>query len=129
LSSADPQQIHDQLSSPLKIGERGLRDLPDRQQTLHATVAWSYDLLSAPAQATLRGAGTFLGGFTPAALGAVTGRPAGTELAELREASLVRRQADTGRSPWGSPPPSTSPRRSTDTTERRYAGCIRSSKV
>ena len=92
-----PQQIHEQLSSPLKIGERGLRDLPDRQQTLHATIAWSYELLTAPAQAALRGAGTFLGGFTPAALGAVIGRPADAELAELREASLVRRQAGTSR--------------------------------
>ena len=58
-------QIHEQLSRPLSIGERALRDLPDRQQTLHATIAWSYELLTASAQAVLRGAGVFLGGFTP----------------------------------------------------------------
>ncbi len=92
-----PAQIHEQLSRPLSIGERALRDLPDRQQTLHATIAWSYELLTASAQALLRGAGVFLGGFTPAALEAVLGQTLGTELSELREASLVRRQADAGR--------------------------------
>jgi predicted ATPase/DNA-binding SARP family transcriptional activator len=90
-------QIHEQLSQPLSIGERALRDLPDRQQTLHATIAWSYELLTASAQAVLRGAGVFLGGFTPAALEAVVGGALGAELSELREASLVRRQADAGR--------------------------------
>jgi predicted ATPase/DNA-binding SARP family transcriptional activator len=93
-----PGQIHEQLSRPLLIGERALRDLPDRQQTLHATIAWSYELLTTSAQAALRGAGVFLGGFTPTALEAVIGRTLGAELSELREASLVRRQTDAGRS-------------------------------
>jgi hypothetical protein len=90
-------QIHEQLSRPLSIGERALRDLPDRQQTLHATIDWSYELLTASARAVLRGAGVFRGGFTPAALEAVIGRAPETDLAELREASLVRRQTDPGR--------------------------------
>jgi predicted ATPase/DNA-binding SARP family transcriptional activator len=90
-------QIHQQLSRPLSIGERALRDLPDRQQTLHATIAWSYELLTVSARAALRGAGAFLGGFTPAALEAVIGRTPEADLSELREASLVRRQADVGR--------------------------------
>jgi predicted ATPase/DNA-binding SARP family transcriptional activator len=90
-------QIHQQLSRPLLIGERALRDLPDRQQTLHATIAWSYELLSASARAALRSAGVFLGGFTPAALQAVTRQTPGIELSELREASLARRQTDPGR--------------------------------
>ena len=92
-----PAQIHEQLSRPLSIGARALRDLPDRQQTLSATIDWSYELLTAPAQEVLRGAGAFLGGFTPAALEAVLGRMPDAELAELREASLVRRQSDPGR--------------------------------
>jgi predicted ATPase/DNA-binding SARP family transcriptional activator len=86
--------IHEQLSRPLVIGERSLRDLPDRHQTLRATIGWSYDLLSDSAQTVLRGAGVFIGGFTLAALEAVVGQMPASELAELQESSLVRRQAD-----------------------------------
>jgi predicted ATPase/DNA-binding SARP family transcriptional activator len=92
-----PAQIHEQLARPLSIPALSLRDLPDRQQTLRLTIDWSYELLTASAQAVLRGAGVFLGGFTVDALAAVIGRMPGAEVAELREASLVRRQADTGR--------------------------------
>jgi predicted ATPase/DNA-binding SARP family transcriptional activator len=92
-----PAQIYEQLSRPLSIGERSLRDLPDRQQTLHATIAWSYELLSPGAQALLRCAGVFLGGFTLTALEAVSGQPPLAELSELREASLVRRLASVER--------------------------------
>jgi hypothetical protein len=90
-------QIQEQLSTPLSIGERALRDLPDRQQTLHATIGWSYELLSAPAQRALRAAGAFLGGFTPAALDAVCGGSSAAELEELHDASLLRRHTDAGR--------------------------------
>jgi predicted ATPase/DNA-binding SARP family transcriptional activator len=86
--------IHEQLSRPLGIGERSLRDLPDRHQTLRATIGWSYDLLSDSAQAALRGGGAFIGGFTPAALEAVIGHLPSAELGELLESSLVRRQPD-----------------------------------
>ncbi len=86
-------QIHEQLSRPLSIGERALRDLPDRQQTLRATIDWSYELLTPPAQEVLRAASVFLGGFTMAALEGVSGRMPEAELSELQEASLVRRQA------------------------------------
>jgi predicted ATPase/DNA-binding SARP family transcriptional activator len=92
-----PAQIHAQLPRPLQIGEGALRDLPDRQQTLRATIAWSYALLTPSAQAALRCAGVFLGGFTLASLEAVVGSPAANEVVELREASLVRRPADSGR--------------------------------
>ncbi|HEY2769915.1 MAG TPA: BTAD domain-containing putative transcriptional regulator [Solirubrobacteraceae bacterium] len=91
------EDIHEQLSRPLVIGERSLRDLPDRHQTLRATIGWSYDLLSEAAQAVLRAAGVFIGGFTLAALEAVVGRMPADELAELQESSLVRRQADARR--------------------------------
>jgi predicted ATPase len=39
----------------------------------------------------------FLGGFTAVALEAVLGRTPGSEFVELRESSLVRRQAEAGR--------------------------------
>jgi len=91
--SLSPAQIEDQLVQPLSIGARALRDLPDRQQSLQATIRWSYDLLTAAAQEVLRDAAVFLGGFTVAALQAVAGGPVRSELDELLEASLVRRQA------------------------------------
>jgi predicted ATPase/DNA-binding SARP family transcriptional activator len=88
------EDIHEQLSRPLVIGERSLRDLPDRHQTLRDTIGWSYDLLSDAAQGVLRAAGVFIGGFSTAALAAVVGHMPAVELAELQESSLVRRQAD-----------------------------------
>ena len=44
---------------------------PDRQRTLEATIAWSYDLLSPEQQATLRRLAVFRGGFSLAAAAAV----------------------------------------------------------
>jgi len=95
--SLTPAQIADQLAQPLSIGEHALRDLPDRQQTLQATIRWSYDLLAPAAREVLRSAAVFLGGFTLAALEAVAGGPVRAQLDELLEASLVRRQTDGGR--------------------------------
>ncbi|MGO9976489.1 MAG: ATP-binding protein [Solirubrobacteraceae bacterium] len=95
--SLTPAQIADQITQPLSIGAHALRDLPDRQQTLQATIRWSYDLLSADTREALRSAAVFLGGFTHAALEAVVGGPAASQLDELLEASLVRRQSEGGR--------------------------------
>jgi predicted ATPase/DNA-binding SARP family transcriptional activator len=95
--SLSPAQIAEQLARPLSIGEHALRDLPDRQQTLQATIRWSYDLLAPGAREVLRSAAVFLGGFTLPALEAVAGGPARSRLDELLEASLARRQTDDGR--------------------------------
>jgi len=95
--SLSPAQIAEQLARPLSIGEHGLRDLPDRQQTLEATMTWSYDLLGAGAQKLLRSAAVFLGGFTLPALEAVAGEPVRSQFDELLEASLIRRQIADGR--------------------------------
>ena len=95
--SLTPAQIADQLARPLSIGEHALRDLPDRQQTLQATMRWSYDLLAPAAQEALRSAGVFLGGFTLPALEAVAGGLERSQIDELLEASLVRRPTDDGR--------------------------------
>src|SRR5262249_22027586 len=40
-----PQALLSRLSRRLPLLTRGARDLPDRQQTLRDTIAWSYDLL------------------------------------------------------------------------------------
>jgi predicted ATPase/transcriptional regulator with XRE-family HTH domain/Tfp pilus assembly protein PilF len=42
----------------------GPKDLHAHQQTLRSTLAWSYDLLTPPAQALLRRLAVFAGGFT-----------------------------------------------------------------
>jgi predicted ATPase/DNA-binding CsgD family transcriptional regulator/DNA-binding XRE family transcriptional regulator len=49
------------------------RDRPARHQTLRATIAWSYDLLSPQEQAAFRRLGAFAGGCTPEAAGSVCG--------------------------------------------------------
>ncbi len=95
--SLSPAQIADQLAQPLSIGARALRDLPERQQTLQATISWSYELLGDDAQELLRHAAVFLGGFTEPALGAIAGHAPRAALDELLEASLVRRQLVEGR--------------------------------
>ncbi len=95
--SLSPAQIADQLTQPLSIGSRALRDLPARQQSLQATIRWSYELLGSSAQKVLRGAAAFVGGFTLEALRGVVGRELDAELEELCDASLVRRQTDANR--------------------------------
>ncbi len=49
----------------------GARDLPPRQRTLYAAIAWSYDLLDPAAQRLFARSGVFVGGFTDAALSQV----------------------------------------------------------
>jgi predicted ATPase/DNA-binding SARP family transcriptional activator len=93
-----PSQIAEQLTRPLAIGEHALRDLPERQQTLAATIRWSYELLTPAARDTLLSAAVFVGGFALESLEAVTGGAADAELAELLQASLVQRQAGDARS-------------------------------
>jgi predicted ATPase len=69
------------------------RDLPSRQQTIRATIAWSYDLLSPVDQALFARLGVFVGGWTIPAAGAVcadTGLDAVEGLATLVEHNLVR---------------------------------------
>jgi predicted ATPase/DNA-binding SARP family transcriptional activator len=95
--SLSPDQIADRLTEPLSIGANALRDLPDRQRTLQATIQWSYDLLSPEAQHVLSCASVFLGGFTPDALEAVAGDPVQQWLEELLEASLARRRPEEDR--------------------------------
>lgn len=88
-------------ASPLGVLAGGARDLPDRQKTIRATIAWSCDLLE-PADARLfRRLGVFASGFTLEVAGAVAATafadpaidaPAGLE--SLLDKSLIQRLPD-----------------------------------
>jgi len=89
---------------PLLIG--GPRDLPDRQRTLHDTIAWSDALLAPHERALLHRLAVFAGGWTLAAAEAICAElPGGDErgsaailptLAALIDASLVDVRAAPG---------------------------------
>jgi hypothetical protein len=59
-----PEALLARLTSPLKVLTGGPRDRPARQQTLHNTIDWSYQLLSSSEQALLARFGVFVGGCT-----------------------------------------------------------------
>jgi len=92
-----PEALLLRLERRLPLLSSGPADLPERQQTLRATLAWSYDLLSAADQVLLRRLAVFAGGWTLAAAEAIcadAALPAGAVLDHLRalvDSSLVRR--------------------------------------
>jgi predicted ATPase/serine/threonine protein kinase len=57
-----PSSMRTRLASRLQLLTGGARDLPQRQQTLRATMDWSYDLLSAAEQKLFRRLAVFVGG-------------------------------------------------------------------
>ena len=81
----------------------GPRDLPPRQQTLRATLAWSYHLLGTRARRLFARLAVFVGGAAPDAIEAVCGPSArGDVLADLTilvEQSLIRPVADAAGEP------------------------------
>ena len=96
-----PEGLRDRLGSRLKLGG-GARDLPARQQTLRATIEWSYQLLD-PAEQRLLELLSIFAGCSVEAVEAVAGgldEAAGVELdaleglGSLLDKSLVR-QAET----------------------------------
>ncbi|MGH3128689.1 MAG: ATP-binding protein [Gaiellaceae bacterium] len=83
-----PAQILERLSQRLDLLEGG-RDAETRQQTLRATIAWSYDLLSQDEQRLFRSLSVFAGGCTLGAAEEVAGADLNT-LQSLVEKSLLR---------------------------------------
>jgi predicted ATPase/class 3 adenylate cyclase len=83
-----PTQILERLSQRLDL-LRGGRDAEARQQTLRATIAWSYDLLSDEEQSLFRALSVFAGGCTLDAAEEVAGGDLDT-LQALVEKSLLR---------------------------------------
>ena len=58
-----PEAILERLDRSLDFLAGGARDLPERQRTLRATIAWSYDLLEPAAQHLLDRLAVFKGSF------------------------------------------------------------------
>src|SRR5439155_25393454 len=71
LSLLTPMALLARLEHRLPLLSRGARDLPQRQQTLRNTIAWSYDLLEAGEQQLFRRLAVFVGGFTLEAVRAI----------------------------------------------------------
>jgi predicted ATPase/DNA-binding CsgD family transcriptional regulator len=90
-----PQALLARLqASPLTLLTGGARDVPARQQTLRATMQWSYDLLTAEEQRTFRTLSAFVGGCTLEAASRVSGEHSFGEVLEtitsLLNKSLVQ---------------------------------------
>ena len=68
-----PQSILERLENRLKLLTGGAKDLPARQQTVRATVEWSYELLDENEKFLFRRLAVFAGGFTFEAAEAVCG--------------------------------------------------------
>jgi predicted ATPase/class 3 adenylate cyclase len=66
-------EIAERLGRHLDLPGAGSRDAPNRQRTLQAAIAWSYDLLQGPEQRLLERLSVFAGGFGVAEAEAVCG--------------------------------------------------------
>jgi predicted ATPase len=94
-----PQAMLPRLDKSLSLLTSQRRDLPARQQTLRAALAWSYDLLRPEEQAFFRRLGVFTGGFpeeAAAELTADTGVDTLDGLTSLAEKSLLARGEQDG---------------------------------
>lgn len=59
-----PDELLTQMTDRFGVLRGGPRDLPSRQHTLRATIAWSHDLLAPEGQALFARLSVFAGGFT-----------------------------------------------------------------
>jgi predicted ATPase/class 3 adenylate cyclase len=93
-----PEALRERLGSSLKALGSGARDLPERQQTLRATIEWSYQLLGPAEQRLFELLSVFAGASVEAVEAVALGldEAAGTELdaldglGSLVDKSLVR---------------------------------------
>ena len=88
----DPDAIEQRLAGALDLLVAGARDLPARQQTLRATLDWSYQLLTEDERRLLAHTSVFAGGWTLESAEAVLGDDAALRLEGLLDSSLVRRR-------------------------------------
>jgi predicted ATPase/DNA-binding XRE family transcriptional regulator len=77
------EQLLDRLEKDVLLSTPGPRDLPERQQTLNATIAWSYQLLDPGEQRAFRRFGALPGLFPiDAAAAVLAGRDGASDRAE-----------------------------------------------
>ena len=88
-----PGALLERLATRLDV-LRGPRDAEERQRTLRATIAWSYDLLEEREQELFRRFGVFVGGATLPAIEGVCDADL-EDLLSLVSKSLVRQHAAT----------------------------------
>ena len=88
-----PFVLLERLEQRLPILAGGSRSAPERQRTLRATIAWSYDLLTAPEQNVFARLAVFAGGCTLEAAEEICGADVDT-IASLVDKSLLRRTGD-----------------------------------
>jgi predicted ATPase len=96
-----PQQLLERLSDRLSLLTGGARDLPERQQTLRATIDWSYQLLNDEERELFARLAVFRRGATLDAIEEVCAAGTGLDVLEgvasLVEKSLLRQElAPTG---------------------------------
>ncbi|HEX4527190.1 MAG TPA: tetratricopeptide repeat protein, partial [Gaiellaceae bacterium] len=89
----DPATLLKRLDSRLSLLTRGPRDLPERQQTLEATIAWSFELLDEDAQRLAARVSVFAGTFDLEAVERVVEADLDM-LTTIVEASLVNSRGD-----------------------------------
>jgi predicted ATPase/DNA-binding SARP family transcriptional activator len=86
-------ELAGRLDQALPLLSGGSRDAPERQQTLRATIDWSYGLLTEPERQGFTRFAVFAGGATVAAAEEVTGATLDT-LQSLVDKQLLRRRGD-----------------------------------
>jgi predicted ATPase len=84
-----PASLLRRLDESLSLLTGGARDLPERQQTLRAAIAWSHELLAPEEQAAFRRLSVFRGSFTLEAAEAIAGADL-DHVASLLEQSLLK---------------------------------------
>ena len=84
-----PEQLLARFGGRLSLLTTRRRDTPARQQTLRATIEWSYDLLTSAEQSLFRRLAVFTGGSTLEAAERVAGADLDT-LQVLVDSSLLR---------------------------------------
>jgi predicted ATPase len=89
----EPAVLLERLDQRLPLLSSRARDLPERQRTLHSTIAWSWELLDTEEQILFGRLAVFAGGASLEAVETVCDGDVGV-LESLVDKSLVRRRRD-----------------------------------